>query len=195
MRSVDHSPGSGVAARGSRIRRWERRAVAGLLRLLRQGGSRERIARGFALGLIVNFLPTFGFGVLISGFFARLLGGNLVAGLVGGGSLTLLWPVLFLANVRVGSLVVRPERVIDGLADVTSEAVSAMVWGRAFLVGSVINCVVVGTAIYLLMLALYRPLRPRALAGLRGRAASIRARSGPGPGRGPAGAGSATAVR
>lgn len=148
--------------------------MASLLRLLRQRGSRERIARGFALGLIVNFLPTFGFGVLISGFFARVFGGNLIAGLVGGGSLTLFWPVLFLANVRVGSLLVRPERRIDDLGDVTVEAVNAMVLGKAFLIGSVINCIVVGAAVYAAVLLFYAPVRPRAVAGLRARAAAIR---------------------
>jgi len=46
-------------------------------------GASEKVARGFALGMVANFFPTFGFGVLISGFFARLFGGNPVAGSVG----------------------------------------------------------------------------------------------------------------
>ena len=61
----------------------ERGLVFNLIRLFRIRGQSERVARGFALGLIVNFFPTFGFGVLISGFFARLFGGNAIAGLVG----------------------------------------------------------------------------------------------------------------
>jgi len=55
------------------------------MRLLRVRDKSERVAPGFALGLVINFFPTFGFGFLISGALARLVGGNFVAGLVGGG--------------------------------------------------------------------------------------------------------------
>lgn len=155
--------------------RLVRRTTAAALRLFRLRENRERIARGFALGLIVNFLPSFGFGVLISGFFARLLGGNLFAGLVGGASLTFFWPVLFYLNMRVGQLFVLSPRVIEDLDDVTDEAVSTLIWGKSFLVGSLVNCVVVGLFVYGLMFLLYKPLRPVALRWLRRRAIRMNA--------------------
>ncbi len=171
--------GGGVTSeKAGWVRRAGRRAVAGAMRLFRLPESRERVARGFALGLIVNFLPSFGFGVLISGVLARSLGGNLVAGLVGGASLTFVWPVLFYANMRVGSLLLRPAQVIDDLGDVTTESVSALVWGKTFVVGSVINMLVVGLAVYALMLVLYLPLRPRMVQWLKGVAGRMRRRRG-----------------
>lgn len=157
-----------------RLLRARRGALAGLLRLFRLRESRERIARGFALGLIVNLLPTFGFGVLISGFFARFLGGNLAAGLAGGASLMFPWPLLFYLNMRVGQVFVGSPQIIDELGDVTEESTRALAWGHAFLVGSAVNCIVVGLIVYLLVLAAYRPIRPRAVAWLRHRAARLR---------------------
>ena len=73
----------------------ERCILFNVIRFFRIRGTSEKVARGFALGMVVNFFPTFGFGVLISGFFARLFGGNTVAGFVGGSTLTFFWPLLF----------------------------------------------------------------------------------------------------
>lgn len=159
------------------LERTRRRTLAGALRLFRLRESRERVARGFALGLIVNLLPTFGFGVLISGFVARVLGGNLMAGLAGGASLTFAWPLLFYLNMRMGQLFVSSPRVIDDFDDVTVESTRALVWGKAFLVGSIINCVVVGLVVYLVVLAAYAPARPIAVEWLRRRASSLRRRA------------------
>lgn len=145
----------------------ERCLVFNLIRLFRIRGQSERVARGFALGLIVNFLPTFGFGVLISGFFARLLGGNAVAGLVGGASMTFFWPLLFYLNMRTGSLFVRPPLVIDELDDVTEKSMNALVWGRTFTFGAVVNGLLVGLSVYFVLRLVYRQIRPGALAYFR----------------------------
>ncbi len=116
-----------------------------------------------AAGLIVNFFPTFGLGVLISGFVARLFGGNAIAGLVGGASLMFFWPFLFYLNIAVGGLVFPPEVLVDELADVTEKTVNALVWGKTFLLGAVVNSLVVGLAVYFLALLLYGRLRPAVL--------------------------------
>lgn len=142
----------------------ERCFVFNLIRLFRIRGQSERVARGFALGLIVNFFPTFGLGVLISGFVARLLGGNVVAGLVGGASMTFFWPLLFYLNMRTGSLFVRPPLVIDELDDVTEKSMNALVWGQTFTFGAVLNSMLAGLLMYLLLRLVYRQIRPGALA-------------------------------
>lgn len=131
-----------------------------MLRLFRVRDASERVARGFAIGLVVNFFPTFGFGVLISGFLARLCGGSAVAGLVGGALLTFAWPLLFFLNIRVGSLFVRSPVVVDELADVTEKTMSILTWGGAFTVGAILNCLLVGLLSYLLMQVVHRQLRP-----------------------------------
>ncbi len=145
----------------------ERGFVRHLLRFLRVRDSDERVARGFALGLIVNFFPTFGAGVLISGFVARLFGGNAVAGLVGGATLTFVWPLLFYMNFKAGSWFVASPVPVDDVSDVTEGSAEKLVWGWTFLVGSVVNAAFFGLLVYGLIRVLYGRARPALLA--RGR--------------------------
>jgi hypothetical protein len=141
----------------------ERYVVYNVIRLVRVRGQSERVARGFAAGLVVNFFPTFGFGVLISGAFARVLGGNVVAGVVGGATLNFVWPLLFYVNIRVGSLFLPSPIPVEDLDDVTETTMSALMWGKTFTVGALVNIVLVGLAVYLLLRLIYRSVRPATL--------------------------------
>lgn len=145
----------------------ERAVLFHSIRLFRIRGQDERVARGFSLGLIVNLFPTFGFGVLISGFVAKALGGNGIAGLVGGAALTFAWPLLFYINMRVGGQFTTPAVEIDELSDVSEKNVDALSWGHTFMIGAVINAVLLGGLVYLLMRLLHRRLRPTALGFFR----------------------------
>jgi len=151
--------------------RWwlslERCFVFNLIRLFRIRRQSEKVARGFAIGFIVNFFPTFGFGVLISGFIAKVFGGNAVAGLVGGASMSFFWPLLFYFNMRTGGLFVRPPVVIDDLEDITDKTMDALVWGQTFTIGAVVNSLLAGLCVYLLLRLLHRQIRPGALAYFR----------------------------
>lgn len=137
------------------------------IRLFRVQGESERVARGFALGLIVNFFPTFGFGVLISGVFARLLGGNAIAGILGGSTLTFFWPLLFYLNMQVGGLLFPSPVPVDDVDDVTRASFDALVWGKTFIAGAIWNSLVVGLVVYLLLRLFYKRIRPGALAWFR----------------------------
>lgn len=145
----------------------ERRVLYHAIRLTRIRGASEKVARGFALGLVVNFYPTFGLGVLISGFVARILGGNFVAGTVGGALISLFWPLLFYLNIRVGGWFYQAPLPVEELEDVTEKTVDALVWGQTFTVGAVFNSLWVGLLVYLLLRLLYRKTRPMALAYFR----------------------------
>ncbi len=145
----------------------ERAILYQVIRLTRIRGENEKVARGFAVGLVVNFFPTFGFGVLVSGFIARALGGHLVAGLVGGTTLTFTWPLLFLLNIWTGSLFYPPAVPVEQLADVTERTLRALVWGRTFTVGAVLNSLMVGGTVYLLLRLLYAQTRPHVLGYFR----------------------------
>ena len=138
---------------GARLRRGTKSLV---LRVCRVKDASERVARGFALGMIINFIPSFGFGVLISGFVARLFGGNVIAGLAGGASLTFFWPFLFYLNLRMGGLLVRPEVEVQDVAEINEKSMNALMWGKSFIVGMSVNIVLAG-------------LRPAALAWFRRR--------------------------
>lgn len=164
------------------LRRWwlalERCVVFNSIRLFRIRGQSERVARGFAVGLIVNIFPTFGFGVVISPALARILGGNVVAGFVGGASLAFMWPLLFYLNMRAGSLFVRPPVAIEELEDVTEKTMDALVWGQTFTVGAVVNSLLVGLMVYVALRLVYRQIRPGALAYFRHHARDHQARFG-----------------
>lgn len=139
------------------------------IRFFRIRAASERIARGFALGMIINFLPTFGFGVLISGFFARMFGGHTIAGLIGGASLTFAWPILFIFNIRAGSWILQVESPELRSDDTIEQLPDQLLWGRAFILGMTANMLGVGLAVYLVIRLLYRRVRPWAIALLRRR--------------------------
>ncbi len=141
----------------------ERGLVYQAIRLTRLRGASERVARGFAVGLMVHFYPTFGFGVLISGFLARLVGGNFVAGLVGGALLGFAWPLLFLLNIWTGSFFFEPSIQLTALEQVTEKTMRLLLWGQTFTAGALVNSLVVGGTVYLLLRLLYEETRPALL--------------------------------
>jgi uncharacterized protein len=137
------------------------------IRFFRIRADSEKVARGFALGLIVNFVPTFGFGVVISGFLARLFRGNVVAGFVGGALLTFFWPVLFVLNVKTGSFLMNSRPPVEDVSELTEKTMTAFMWGRSFTLGTVVNCVVFGLMAYFIVLIAYHRVRPGMLAFFR----------------------------
>jgi len=74
------------------------------VRFFRLGGTREKAARGFAIGLACCFYPTFGLGGFLGGFLAGLCRASMVAGFVGGTTLAFVWPFVFYLNIRTGGL-------------------------------------------------------------------------------------------
>jgi uncharacterized protein (DUF2062 family) len=149
-----------------------------LITLFRIRDRSERIARGFAVGLIVNFFPTFGFGVLISPAVAKVCGGHIAAGFAGGALLTFFWPFLFYLNMRMGACFVRSPIAIEALEDVTDRSIDALQWGQTFMVGAVANSLLVGGSVYLVLRLAYARVRPRALAWFRSHSAALRRRYG-----------------
>ena len=150
-----------------RFARFQDALLHHALRFFRLKDSRERGARGFAIGMACNFFPTFGLGAVISGFLARLFGGNIVAGFIGGSTLAFFWPLLFLMNIRMGGRFLRSPIVIDDLDDVTPQTVNALVWGQTFAIGAIINSILFGLLAYLVFLLLYQRISPFALKVLR----------------------------
>ncbi len=140
------------------------------IRFFRIRGSNEKAARGFAVGLACNFLPTFGLGAFLSGLLAKLIRGNVLAGFIGGSLLALFWPALFYLNIQTGGHFIRPPIPLDHLEDVTVQTVCALVWGKTFAIGAIMNGAFAGLAAYFLFLLAYERCRPQALRWLRRRA-------------------------
>jgi uncharacterized protein len=149
------------------LHRMERWVIYYTIRLFRIRSTTEHIARGFSVGLVVNFFPTFGLGMLISGFLAKAVGGSAIAGLVGGAALALAWPVLFFLNMRTGSVFLRPPILVEDLEDVTPKVIDTLLWGKTFTVGAIVNSILVGLAAYFTVLLLYHRVRPTVLTYFR----------------------------
>jgi uncharacterized protein len=147
--------------------RIERALLYYLIRLFRIRDATERVARGFAVGLMVNFYPTFGFGVLIAGVLSRLLGGNVIAGLVGGACLTFFWPFLFYLNLVTGGWM-QGRFLVRDPSEITEAKMRSLVWGIPFTTGAIVNSVVLGIISYLLLLWLFQHYRPATLGLLHG---------------------------
>jgi uncharacterized protein len=138
------------------------------IRFFRLRGTREKAARGFAIGLACNFYPTFGSGGILGAFLARLSGGSLVAGFVGGTTLAFIWPLVFYINIRTGALFFSPAIGIDDYEDIT-ESMNALLWGKTFAISAVVNSLVAIVISYLLFLLMFERVRTPALKWLRER--------------------------
>jgi uncharacterized protein (DUF2062 family) len=115
-----------------------------LIKLLRIKDNAHSIALGFTVGLIINFVPSFGFGPLLSTAGAKILRGNPLAGFIGGISIIWAFPILFYLNYLVGEIIypVKLTKVGDSL-DNTDEALEVgLQLGQAFFIGMGINVIV-----------------------------------------------------
>ncbi|MDQ8186777.1 DUF2062 domain-containing protein [Pelagicoccus sp. SDUM812002] len=145
------------------MRRWVRFQTISLFRV--RDGS-ERVARGFAIGALINFFPTFGFGIVVGGFAAGLAGGNALAGFVGGTVFVVLWPAIFFLNMKTGGLVYHSPVRVDKMEDVDERTIDALVMGKTFLAGATINVIVAGAVIYGIVYFAHSRFRGRVLAWL-----------------------------
>ncbi len=122
-----------------------------LIRLFRIKGNSHKISLGFTLGFLVNFIPTFGIGPFLSVAGAKVFRGNPVAGLIGGVSLTWLFPLLFYMNVLVGEKLL-PSKFLpfsEGVGPAGHTAINAgMHISTAFFLGMLVNMILFGMAVY-----------------------------------------------
>ena len=125
------------------------------VRFFRLGGTREKAARGFAIGLACYFYPTFGLG----GFLAGLCRSSMFAGFVGGTTQAFVWPFVFYLNIRTGGLFVRPPIAVDDLEDVTEKTMSLLMWGKTFAIGALVNSLLAAVAAYFVFLLLFQRVR------------------------------------
>jgi uncharacterized protein len=118
----------------------------------------------------VQFLSDFRFGGHPWRFSRRLCGGSLVAGFLGGSTLTFIWPIVFYLNIRTGALFLKPAILVDELEDVTERTMNALLWGKTFAIGAIVNSLVAIVVSYLVFLLVFERVRTPALNWLRKRA-------------------------
>lgn len=135
-----------------------------LIRLFRIQAGAHRIALGFVVGFFPCWFPTFGVGPVLSLALCRLAKGNLVAAIVAASIGSLLWPILFYLNFLAGKLVTdnwKRTPDLDGdYLETAEEIVSLSDVGLDFIIGSLMNSIILSLAGYWLLrvvLTYYRP--------------------------------------
>lgn len=111
-------------------------------RLLTLRGDRRAIARGIALGISINFIPTIGLGPPFVYWIARMIKGHRVSALVSTMGVKAAFPLFYFLNYIVGELLME-QRLAPLLS--WNGAVDA---GASFLLGGAINFVVTFIIIY-----------------------------------------------
>lgn len=149
-----------------------RRIKYNLIRLFRLKSSPHHVALGLTIGLIPSWIPTFGLGPFLSVGLARLAKANTVSAFVGGVIGTPIWPLLFLLNYQVGSLIFDRKSKVDELDEVEyintihhtyKGVVSSHSNGFLFLTGAVINILISSTLIYFIVYLLFKNYRVKIL--------------------------------
>jgi uncharacterized protein (DUF2062 family) len=147
------------------IKKLERNFKFLVISLLRIHDKAHSIALGFSLGLIINFVPSFGFGPVISLGFAKLFRGNTMAGFFGGVTLVWAFPLFFYFNFVVGQAVLPVEltEIVEEIEGTEDAIEAGLNLGKAFFIGMIINMIATGIAIYFVVLTIITKCRKRIL--------------------------------
>lgn len=122
-----------------------------------------RVALGCALGIGINFLPTFGIGFIFAYFLAALFRANQACAAVTSLLTGILVPLMYALNFTVGGLVLAPAMEKENLAEFIKgqyililkmdhfrDKIFGVIefLGSTFLLGAAINAFIFGLAFY-----------------------------------------------
>ncbi|KZN98661.1 DUF2062 domain-containing protein [Bacillus badius] len=144
------------------IKKLSRQFKYMLLKFFRIRSSAHSISIGFALGASINFVPSFGMGLLISIAFAKLFRGNTVAAFLGGVSLMGIFPFLFYLNLVTGQFVYpyelgeMIESAVEEAASWQATAAAGFSVGRTFIIGMLINMILFIGSFYLAVYVIFK---------------------------------------
>ncbi|WP_319638081.1 DUF2062 domain-containing protein [Cytobacillus luteolus] len=146
---------------------WKRKIKLMLLKLFRLRDNAHSVAIGFTVGLLLNFIPTFGIGPLASAALPKLFRGNSVAGLIGGILLVWAFPLLFYLNIVTGDILfpIKIEEIaIEHGIEETEEVIEAGITiGKAFIVGMIVNMLIAGLLSYITVYLIFKRSRRKVL--------------------------------
>lgn len=141
---------------------WRKSIKYYSIKFLRLRGTPVKIAIGFAVGAVVNFYPTFGFGVVIAGFLAGVLGGNITAGVVGDVIFKSFFPIFFYFDLLIGNKILgNPSHNLGSTIKklIELEPKAFLYVGKAFFLGAVINSVILGIILFMIIRKLLKDYR------------------------------------
>lgn len=145
-----------------------RRIKFNIIRLFRLKSSPIQVALGLTVGFIPSWIPTFGLGPFFSVALAKLVRANTVSAIIGGIIGTPIWPLLFLLNYKVGSLILDKNTMIDELHEIdyinaihhTMEGINEFPSiGFLFLAGAALNILISSILIFFITYFLFKTCR------------------------------------
>jgi len=141
---------------------WRRRLRYYILKFLRLKGTPWKVALGFAVGAVVNFYPTFGFGVPLAGALAGFVRGNIPAGLIGDILFKPLFPAFFYLDLLLGNMLIgqRNADISRAVIDLAKlEPGAFLTVGKVFLIGAFINSLLVGLLLFMIIFKVFKSYR------------------------------------
>lgn len=144
------------------LRRIKRYFRYEYLLFMRLKGNPHQIARGVAVGASINFLPTMGLGIFLAYFIAGLLRTNRTATVLSNMAIKAGIPFFYAMDIALGDYLLGYRD--EGLRALFSEPFhwqAVAQTGESFLLGSVVNTVVVGIFLYFSVLSGIRQYRQK----------------------------------
>jgi len=118
--------------------------------LLSIQGDRRVIARGIAVGIAMNFLPTIGLGLPVVYWAAASIRGHKTAAVISTMSIKCLFPLLYILNYIIGELILERHFVF------TLDWHMAVKAGASFVLGSIVNFIISYIASYYFFLKTFK---------------------------------------
>lgn len=141
------------------LRRWLRFRI---LKVVRMQGSVDQIARGIALGVGMDFLPTFGFGLVFAYVSAIIFRANRIAAMFTSLAVKPLILPFYGANILVGRLLMGQPTENVKMPDASFLSIETFKHvSNVFLLGSAVNTVISMIVVYFLSSYLIKVHRAR----------------------------------
>lgn len=123
----------------------------------------HNIAVGAALGISLDVVPTFGLGVVVAFFIARLIRVNSLAAVISAVVFKLAIPFFVFINIKTGGVFIEDPDVLNteryARAELLPNPWLGFDWshlGQSYLLGSVVNAAVIFVVTYLVVLQFVR---------------------------------------
>lgn len=160
---------------------WRRSSLYFLKRILRLSGTPYAIAMGAAVGAAVSFTPFIGLHLVLTFAVAWILGGNMIAGVIGGACFgnPLTYPFIWAGTYQLGHFILdsegrpAPARLGHDLLHKSWDQLRPIL--EPMTVGSIPLGLAVGCVSYLIVykaVSVYRESRSQRFAGRRSQASS-----------------------
>jgi uncharacterized protein (DUF2062 family) len=126
--------------------------------LLNLRGDPHVLARGIAIGLAINFIPTIGLGLPVVYWAAAMVRGHKVAAVISTMTIKAIFPLLYILNYIVGVL------VLEGHLEYTLDWNVAIKAGMVFFLGSAINFLIAFAVSYFASMRMITAYRAKIMA-------------------------------